>query len=115
MYQTLVRTEQAFDAAEEAMAEARAAELSLDTLEPQLEDAQTRLTEAAAAQHELQLETIEEKAAEVESISAEIQEAVEMASAKRNLEGWVPPGIIAVVLGLGGLIANLVRRRAETR
>jgi hypothetical protein len=115
MYQTLVRAEQAFDTAEEAVAEARAAELSLDTLEPQLEEAQTRLTEAAAAQHELQLETVEEKAAEVESISAEIQEAVEMASAKRNLDSWVPPGIIAVVLGLGGLIANLVRRRAETR
>ena len=115
MYQTLVRAEQAFEAAEEAVYEAEAAGLSLDALDLRLEQARTRLAEAAAAQHELQLETIEEKTADVESISAEIQEAVKTAMTKSGLEGWLLPGIIAGVIGLAGLIANLVRRRAETR
>ncbi len=115
MYQTLLEAEQAFGAAEEAVYEAQTAELNLGTLEPRLEEARAKLAEAAAAQHELQLETIEEKTAEVVSISAEIQEAVRTATTKRGLEGWLLPGIIAGVIGLAGLIANLVRRRAETR
>ena len=121
MYQTLLEAEQAFEAAEGAVYEAQTAEgsaklaSSLDTLELQLEEARARLAEAAAAQHELQLETIEEKTGEVVSISVEIQEAVDRGIAERDLEGWLVPGIIAGVIGLGGLIANLVRRRAEAR
>ena len=115
MYETLIRAEQAFEAAEGAVFDAQAAQLSLDTLEPQLEEARAKLAEAAAVQHELQLETIEEKTAEVESISAEIQEAVKTATTRRGLEDWLLPGIIAGAVGLAGLIANLVRRRAETR
>jgi hypothetical protein len=80
-----------------------------------LEEARAKLAEATAAQHELQLETIEEKTAEVESISAEIQEAVKTAMTRPDLGSWVSAGIIAGVIGLAGLIANLVRRRAETR
>ena len=114
MYQTLLGAEQAFEAAEGAVYEAQTAELNLDTLEPRLEEARAKLAEATAAQHELQLETIEEKTAEVESISAEIQEAVKTAMARPDLESWVSAGIIAGVIGLAGLIANLVRRRAET-
>jgi hypothetical protein len=115
LYQTLVGAEQALEAAEEALDEARTSGLSLDAQEARLEEARTRLAEAAAAQHELQLETIEEKATEVESISAEIQEAVETNMTRRGMESWLLPGIIAAALGLGGLIVNLVWRRAETR
>lgn len=115
MYRTLDRAERAFQAAAEALDEAQASGLSLDSLEPRLEEAETRLAEAAAAQHELGLKTIEEKTGEVESISAEIREAAETAAARRGLERWVPAGIVAAVLGLGGLIANLVRRRAASQ
>jgi len=113
MYQTLAGAEQAFEAAEKAVYEAQAADL--DALDLQLEEARAKLAEAAAAQHALQLETIEEKTAEVESISAEIQEAVKTATTQSSVEDWLLPGIIAGVIGLAGLIANLVRRRAEAR
>lgn len=112
MYQTLLEAEQVFEAAEGAVYEAQNAGLGLDSLELQLEEARAKLAEATAAQHELQLETIEEKTADVESISAEIQEAVKTAMARPDLGSWGPAGIIAVALALGGLIANLVRRRA---
>jgi hypothetical protein len=114
MYQTLVKAEQTLEAAEEAMDRAQTLGLSLDNQEARLEEARTRLAEAAAAQHELKLETIKQKTTEVKSMSAEIQEAVKTATSKRRLENWVPAGIIAAALGLGGLIVNLIRRRAET-
>ncbi len=117
MYETLVRAEEAFEAGKEALDEARDSGLNLDfdLLAPLLEEARTRLAETAAAQHELQLESIEEKTAEVETISAEVLKAVETATARRGWESWGPAGIIIAVLGLGGLIANLVSRRAEAR
>ncbi len=113
MYQTLAGAEQALQAAEQAMEEARAAELSLDAQESRLEKARTRFAEAVAAQHELQLETIEEKTAEVESISAEVQEAVEEAISEREWEGLLPGRIAAVVLALGGAVLIVLRRRAK--
>ena len=110
MYQTLVRAEQALKAAEEALDRARTLGLSLDDQETRLQEARTRAAEVAAAQHEVRLEVIEERAVEVESISAEIQEAVQTVTTRHRLESWVPAGIIAAVLGLGGLIVNLIRR-----
>jgi multidrug resistance efflux pump len=114
MYQTLTSAEQALEVAKRAVYGASTAELDRTAMELRLEEAEAKLAEVAAAQHELQLETVEEKAAEVESISAEIQQVVETTEARRDLGSWVPAGIIAAALALGGLTANLVRRRAET-
>ncbi len=113
MYKALVRAEHYLEIAEETMNETRALELNLDDQETRLEEARTRFAEARAAQHNLQLETVEEKAAQIESINAEIQQAVKTAMDRRGLESWVQAGIVAAILGLGGLIANLFIRRSE--
>ncbi len=113
MYQTLAGAEQALQAAEQAVDEARAAELGLDAQESRLKTARTRFAEAVAAQHEVQLETIEEKTAEVESISVEVQEAVENAIAARERERLLPGKIAAVFLALGGAVLIVLRRRAR--
>ncbi len=117
MYETLVGAKEIFEAAQQALDEARDSGLSIDfdLLEPQLEEARTKLAETAAAQHSLQLEVIEEKTAEIEAIGTEILQAVETSTARRGMENWVPAGIIIAILGSGALIANLASRRAEAR
>jgi hypothetical protein len=113
MYQTLVSAEQALEAAEGSLDEARTSGLSLDALEARLEVARTRLAEAAAAQHEVRLETIEEKTTEAEAISVEVQEAAESTMASRERERLLPGGTIGIVLVLGSLVLVLLGRRAR--
>jgi hypothetical protein len=113
MYQTLAGASQAVQTAEEALSEARARGIGLDEEETRLEEARATLTEAAAVEHAVQLEIIKEKADELESISVEIQEAVEKASARRERERLLPGGITAVVLALGGVVLVVLRRRAK--
>jgi hypothetical protein len=114
IYQTLTKAEEAFQAAEEALEEARAEGLlDLEVYEPRLEEARTRLAEAMAGQHEVQLETVEEKTAEVESISAELEEAIDQATAEKEQERLLPGRIAAFVLVLAGAVFVVLRRRAK--
>ncbi len=113
IYQTLAGASQALQTAEEALSEARTRGIGLDEEETRLEEARVTLAEAAVVQHTVQLEAIREKTDEVESISVEVQEAVEKAIARRERERLLPGGITAVVLALGGVVLVVLRRRAK--
>jgi anti-sigma factor ChrR (cupin superfamily) len=89
--------------------------IGFDEEETRLEKARVRLTEAAAVQHGVQLETIKEKADEIESTSAEVREAVENAVARSEFERRVRAGMTVIALGLGGTVAYIVRRRLKGR
>ena len=111
IYQTLAEASQAFQGAGEALSEARMQGIGLDKEEARLEEARSRLAEAAAVQHSVQLDAIKGKTDEVQSISAEVREAAEKAVARSEFERRVRAGMTAIALGLGGTVAYVVRRR----
>jgi len=111
IYQILAGASQALQTTREALSEAQTLGMGLNEEEARLDEARARLAEAAAVQHTVQLETVKEKTDEVESISVEVQEAVEKAIARREQERLLPGGITAVVLALGGVVLVVLRRR----
>jgi len=115
MYQTLARAEEALQGAEQTLEKARAQGLSLEAPASRLQAARAELAEAAAAQHAVRLETIQERTDKVEAISAEVQRTVEEAIARREQTQLLPGKITAAVLVAGGIVFAILRRRARIR